>query len=321
MAQNAETIFNEFQRLRDGSDSRTAEERLKDYCRDVLTAVEGFHFDYKCKQDPREPQLDESDKRNLAKALSGFANSGGGVLLWGIEEDQALTLRPIAQIETFVKKLLELGGLATDPAVPGVNGAWLSSECDPTAGFAAILVPESLLPPHRVALKISAVQHHYYIRTGSDFVIASHSQLEDMFGRRPRPNLVAMPRADDFGYDATSLRWSIIVDVVNQGRGTAKQVCIEFPYQPGMEINPFTNWQNWQYIRGLRDATSHQSLAFDLPPPRVIHPGMAIQFDGLCLRYPHCDFPSGTDVKLPCTLYCEGCAPVHTSIKGKLQPI
>ena len=104
MAQNAETIFNEFRRLGDGGDSRTAEERLKDYCRDVLTAVEGFHFDYKCKQDHQNPQLDESDKRNLAKALSGFANSGGGVLLWGIKEGPPLELRPIHHIQPFLKR-------------------------------------------------------------------------------------------------------------------------------------------------------------------------------------------------------------------------
>jgi len=105
MAQNAETIFNEFRRLGDGGDSRTAEERLKDYCRDVLTAVEGFHFDYKCKQDHQNPQLDESDKRNLAKALSGFANSGGGVLLWGIKEGPPLELRPIHHIQPFLTVL------------------------------------------------------------------------------------------------------------------------------------------------------------------------------------------------------------------------
>jgi hypothetical protein len=147
-------------------------------------------------------------------------------------------------------------------------------------------------------------------------MIASHTQLEDMFGRRPRPNLVVMPSADDFRYNAPYSRWDILLDVVNQGRGTAKQVCIEFPYQPGMGADIFDNWQG---ISGLRDATSPRSFAFELPPPRVIYPGMAIRFGGLHLR--SSDFLPGTDVELPCTLYCEGCAPVHTSIKGKLRPM
>ena len=56
------------------NDSRAAEKRLEGYCRDVLSAVEGLHFDCKRKHDRRMPQLEESDKRNLAKVLSGFAN-------------------------------------------------------------------------------------------------------------------------------------------------------------------------------------------------------------------------------------------------------
>ena len=118
VARNAEAIFNDFQRFRDGDSSR-AEERLEDYCRDILTAVEGIHFDYKCKHDSRTPQLEDSDKRNLAKALSGFANSGGGVLLWGVKEGRPPKLNPITDIQTFLRNLLELGGLATGvPPVP-----------------------------------------------------------------------------------------------------------------------------------------------------------------------------------------------------------
>jgi hypothetical protein len=316
VAHSAEAIFAEFRRLRDGNDMQTAEERLESYCRDVLTSVEGVHFDYKCKQDSRTPQLEESDKRNLAKALSGFANSGGGVLLWGIKEGLPPKLRPIAQIQTFLKNLLELGGLATDPAVPGLQGHWLPSKHDPSAGFAAILVPESPLPPHRIALKIKEVQHHYYIRTGSDFVIASHSQLEDMFGRRPRPKLVAVARGD-FPFAPPPPQWQIAFDVVNEGRGTAKQVCIEFSLLSGMSPK---DGYDWRHVGGTRDATTgHESLVFELVPLRVIHPGMAMHFSGLYLNRSH--FASGEYVRLVCTLYCEGCAPVRTSIEGSLQPI
>ena len=205
----------------------------------------------------------------------------------------------------------------TDPGVPVLQGHWLPSNHDPTAGFAALLIPESPLPPHRVALKIKEIQHHYYIRTGSDFIIATHSQLEDMFGRRPRANLVAVVRAADFAYEPASSRWQIAFDMVNQGRGTAKQVCIEFQLQAGMSPQ---DGYDWRYLEGTREAmTGHESLGFELIPIRVIHPGMAIHFAGLSLRRP--DYASGEYIQLSCTLYCEGCAPVRTSVKGSLQPI
>jgi hypothetical protein len=185
VAHNAEAIFDEFRRIRDEHDPGVAQDALETYCRNILTSVERLHFDYKTKRNRQTSQLEDDDKKNLAKAVSGFANSSGGVLLWGIGGSPVPTLMPIAQIQTFMENLLELGGLATEPSVLGINGEWIPSKNDPTAGFGAIFVPESSLPPHRVVLKLKDVQHHYSVRTGSDFIIATHAMLDDMFGRRP----------------------------------------------------------------------------------------------------------------------------------------
>ena len=61
------------------------------FCSEVLGAVERIHVDFKEKQNRSHAKLDESDKENLGKAVSGFANSGGGVLIWGFEDE---TLKP-----------------------------------------------------------------------------------------------------------------------------------------------------------------------------------------------------------------------------------
>jgi len=112
------------------------------------------------------------------------------VLLWGVNEGPPLKLQPITGVEAFLKRLLDLAGQATDPRVQGIDGEWLPSTADPNAGYAALFIPESQLPPHRVILKLGDVQHHYYLRTASNFDIASHIYLEDMFGRRPQPKLI-----------------------------------------------------------------------------------------------------------------------------------
>jgi hypothetical protein len=317
VAHNAEAIFNEFQRIRDRNGSSTAEEGLETYCREVLTTVERLHFDYKTKRDRRTPQLEEDDKKNLAKGLSGFANSSGGVLLWGIKGNNVPTLTPIAQIETFMAKLLELSGLATEPSVLGIDGAWIPSKNDPTAGFGAILVPESSLPPHRIVLKIKDVQHHYYVRTGSDFIIATHTMLEDMFGRRPRPNLVAKVRGL-FPHVAASRGWEITFDIVNEGRGTAKEVLIRFEDQPGMRASHFGPWIPME--GGRNPITGQTSILLGLKSPSVIYPDMAMVFSNLAIS-PTSGFRSGQFIQLPCTLYCEGNPPTHLSIEGTLGPI
>ena len=304
--------------MRQGGDPQTPEQRLRNYCTAILTSVERVHFDYKCKENDQTPTLGESDKRNLAKAISGFANSGGGVLLWGIKEEtgKPLEFRPMSQVETFLKNLMELGGLATDPAVPGFDGDWISSDDNPVAGYAATFVPESPLPPHRVVLKIDKVQHRYYIRSGSGFAVASHSQLEDMFGRRPRAKLTAVVRSDFPFEDYPGAHWDVVFDVVNEGRATAKRVCVEFPSRPGMWGH---DGPDWRHLGGTSDAaTGRESVVFELVPMRVIHPGMAMRFSGLRLGRSH--FASGEYVRLECVVYSDGCAPARCTIEGTLEP-
>jgi hypothetical protein len=167
-----------------------------------------------------------------------------------------------------------------------------------------------------VILKHVDVQHRYYIRSGSDFVPATHSQLEDMFGRRPRPKLAAKVRGD---FRATQdAGWWIAFDVVNEGRGTAKQVYIEFLDRSEMSRDSFN--KEWHVFSARDLKTGQRKIVFELAPTRAIHPGMAIEFDGLKLQFSE-HFLPGKYVQLPCTLYCEGCAPVQTIIEGILQPI
>ncbi len=177
--------------------------------------------------------LGEYDKKNLAKAVSGFANSSGGVLVWGIE-DKKLSPKPIKNIQSFVSDLINLAPQVTDPIVGDIEGDWIPSDNFSTegTGFGLILIPESILPPHRVILKNTEIQHHYYIRSGDMFVIAPHIQLEDMFGRRPKPKLVLYKNIIKGGMKGQLL---VILGIENQGRGSAKgpymSVKINDPYK------------------------------------------------------------------------------------------
>lgn len=188
-----------------------------EYCRQILGAVERSHFDFKEKADRRDAILGDTDKKNLAKAVSGFANSGGGVLIWGIK-DETLDHKPITDIQKFVSNLLGLASKTTDPFVSNIDGTWISD--DGKTGYALINIPESHLPPHRVALK-GDIQHHYYVRTASSFEVATHTMLEDMFGRRPKAQLQLTQewRLEPGFYPQ---RLVLTLGIKNTGRGTAK---------------------------------------------------------------------------------------------------
>ncbi|MHB0961110.1 MAG: AlbA family DNA-binding domain-containing protein [Pirellulaceae bacterium] len=203
------------------SSGKTPQQSMLDYCTNTLGGIERNHFDFKEKSQASKPQLDDDDKRNLAKAISGFANGSGGVLIWGIE-NSSISPRPISRVSEFVDCILQMAHQIADPPVLRIDGDFVPSDQDSDSGFGFILIPESELPPHRVVLRLTKVQNHYYTRTGSSFVIATHAQLEDMFGRRPRPKLDLTCRQAPRKPPDSEFVMSIIVSIQNIGRGLAK---------------------------------------------------------------------------------------------------
>jgi len=70
-------------------------------------------LDYKCAEDAeRERKLGERDHNNLAKAITGFGNLEGGVIIWGVgcsrdidKGDLARDKCPIHNVSRFVSWL------------------------------------------------------------------------------------------------------------------------------------------------------------------------------------------------------------------------
>src|ERR1700674_461093 len=69
---------------------------------------EDIHLEFKQKSNPSSGKLDDCDKWHFSRALSGFANSDGGILLFGIETDKqerAHRLKPITGVAEFYSAL------------------------------------------------------------------------------------------------------------------------------------------------------------------------------------------------------------------------
>lgn len=159
------------------------------------------------------------DKRNLARALSGFANSSGGLIIWGVEArknndgiDCATALKEIDRVALLLSRLNELTGDGVDPTVPGVRHRIIPGTGD-GKGFAVSLIPESDTGPHMSKLG----EDRYYKRSGDSFYKMEHYDIADMFFRRRRPNLVVTVKTKGIGAEA-----SIILGLRNEGRATAR---------------------------------------------------------------------------------------------------
>jgi hypothetical protein len=278
----ASNLFDTIRAFKSSPDAgRSPQQSLVAYCRDVLGGIERVHFDFKSKANASYSTLDEPDKKNLAKAVSGFANGAGGVLIWGIE-DESIAPVPIRDVSRFVDNILQQTHNVTSPTVPDIDGDFIPAEDDLTRGFAILLIPESQLPPHRVILNITGIQNHYFVRSGSSFCTATHSQLEDMFGRRPRPIL-----AVDFELACALSEKQAWITVIleNRGRGIARypflSLDVEKPYglsELGIDGNGHFGLPLIARENGFRCSgttfTLYGSMRFGSQEGFVIHSGM-----------------------------------------------
>lgn len=159
---------------------------------------EELFLDYKqITTSPEERTLGNTDRKNLRKALSGFANSEGGVILWGCKTKKIDGVEVLEMpdgypdVARFVSLLEDAVSGCTVPPVPGVRSISFSLSADGTKGIAATLVPASLIAPHQTTDDSRA----YHMRAGSSFPHVPHGVLAGMFGRRPSPKIALNFRA------------------------------------------------------------------------------------------------------------------------------
>lgn len=234
-----------------------------------------------CKEKSRSEQglFDQSDRSNFAKALSGFANSAGGVLIFGLEArkdkdeiDQIIALKPIKELRKFESALREHESRIVERIISGVEYRRLPTGDD--EGLLAVYVPESERPPHR-----SLADNKFYIRAGGIFSSMSVNLIEDLFARRQRPALELCIR-EDSGND-------FIVSLMNRGKTSAKHPYVVLgltqDFSPtGYELNGNTRLESWVPVSEYKGMKG-RFVAFQAGHSLVVHPDSEVAL--LKLRY------------------------------------
>ncbi|MBQ9235378.1 MAG: ATP-binding protein [Alphaproteobacteria bacterium] len=134
--------------------------------------------------------LHKDDRRNLAKAISGFGNSEGGVVIWGVECSRDCEIGDVAKAKVKVKNvhrfLSWLENSISGCTIPSHNKVrnHIISVDENGDGFCATYIPKCDVAPLMTASN-SAI----YIRSGSNNVPAPYAVISGMFGRTPQPNI------------------------------------------------------------------------------------------------------------------------------------
>lgn len=250
---------------------------------------EDLHLDFKILNDA---SFTQEDKVNLAKSLSGFANSDGGLLIWGVDArrdevtniDGAARLSPIANVALAHSRLIRLSGEALVPRHAGVRHRRIDQ--GDGSGYLVSIVPASSSPPHMAKLGVNC----YYKRSGDSFYMMEHFDIADAFGRRPQPRLrlywsLHPGGIASGGGEATKYSVSAVFGIQNDGGGIAR-----FPYLRLLVEKPHAlstfgldgNRRNGLPTRPLSGRSSLDGGYFVGGADDVIHPGTLLEVT--CVR-------------------------------------
>ena len=235
-------------------------------------------------------RLSQNDRNNFAKAISGFGNSEGGIIVWGVDCSQDKDNADVAKAKIYIENPNRFGswlnsaisGCTIPPHQSVRNEPILTAD---NSGFVISLIPKSNNTPHQTVGKLQ-----YYIRAGSDFVPAPHDLLAGMFGKRPQPHIIHQFLVSPIEVHPNSISIHVGFMLKNLGPGIASDVFITCMILTGIgdncrlefERNDLENWYG-NFSLGM-----HLSLIskpdIKLPPealwiPVTLHLSMAPPID------------------------------------------
>jgi hypothetical protein len=197
----------------------------------------------------RSESLSEDKIKEIwSKSLAGFANTGGGVLIWGIDArpmpsagtgktvDAASNLRLVPHPDALKSDLNRLHHTATDPPVAEVRVEPVMDKAG--GGFVVCLIPESSHKPHRAEF---ITNKPYYLRAGDDFVVMSPAVLRSMFYPRTSPRFAVRIDCRGRNLQTTVATFDFCVTIRNVGNATAREPFVVLQVSPYGTTVPSVN--------------------------------------------------------------------------------
>jgi hypothetical protein len=156
--------------------------------------AEDLHLEFKQKHDATKALLSDPDKRGLSKAMSSFANSDGGLIVWGVVAkgtndpevaDVAEALAPISNIDAFHSNLNELISYAINTKLPGARNLKVLCRTDASKGYVVTYVPAGEVPPYRAEF----ANKHYFKRSNNKSYPMEPFDIRDLVARGRYPKI------------------------------------------------------------------------------------------------------------------------------------
>jgi hypothetical protein len=187
--------------------------------------TEGLYLE--CKS-PSSPQLNRDLKVTLAKAISGFSNTSGGVLVWGASTtkhqhgalDVVSQLEPIAHCANFMRQVNRAAITASSPRAADLESRAILEKEGGSRGLVLTYIPQTKGDPVR-----SNEDDQFYVRSGDEFTIAPYELVKRLFAATDSPDLSLV-----FGKDLVKTEadgtWKIPLLITNRSSAVARDMKI-----------------------------------------------------------------------------------------------
>ena len=231
---------------------------------------------------PGGPQLGRDLKTKLAEATSGFANTSGGVILWGVATDtqpasglDLLTqISPIGNVQRMLQRInVEIPRVAV-PQVSLSESKVLKRRTQDTKGIIATYIPSTDGDPVQ-----STMDREFYLRISDGFFPMPYETLQRMFIGAKAPVLRPYFHSDLCTADDDGL-WTIRVSIANDSNAVARDVCVSVEVLNRAACETVRSKGSLQDISGMNP----ERALFSQWMSRPIHRGLGRVADPLVVR-------------------------------------
>ncbi|MBW8011626.1 MAG: ATP-binding protein [Chloroflexi bacterium] len=232
---------------------------------------------------PTHPTLTRDQKKYISKAVSGFSNSGGGVIVWGVSTikhshgniDILSQIEPIANCKSFSNQIAKYIPLSTEPSILNFEIKTIKQNPGDKRGIIITLIPDAESDPIR-----TSDNKNFYLRVGDEFGDIPYEILRRMFFGSRSPDLI--PNIDERSIKMGDQGfWELMVGVDNNSTVVAEKVKI---------IINFLNSQGQAVI--IRDHRRFQDISDINPESNIysshytdgIHKGFGLNFGNFRIK-------------------------------------
>lgn len=263
--------------------------------------------------------MQPDDRKNLAEALSGFANSEGGFIVWGVRADRAALddpdvakeLKPISKLDVFISDLWSYTPQLVSPPILNVDHIPIYQSKKQKKGFVVTVIPKTEGDPH---MSMGKGDRCYYCRAGASFIKMEHYMVASYFRRKSSPKLEFILQLAKAERQGNNFNVSVIVGLRNVGTCIATYPALRI--RGSGRFQPATYGLNGNGQDGLPRrpfSSSPRDYVYAGGLDHVIYPQTSMEVTKLVTSIP-LESKSCDDLQLNYEIYSDGYAHSGTEV-------